>query len=42
MVTVMNLCNSEKFIYNCNPLMAVICAYAQSKKDFNTRRIQRH
>jgi len=36
MVTVMNLCNGEKLIYSCNPLMAVICAYAQSKKDFNT------
>lgn len=33
----MNLCTGEKTIYSCEPLMAVICAYAQKqKKDFST------
>ena len=36
MVTVMNLCTGEKMVYTCKPLVAVICAYAQSNGNFNT------
>jgi hypothetical protein len=36
MCTVVNLATREKLIYTCDPKIAVICAYAQSKGDFNT------
>jgi hypothetical protein len=32
----MNLCTTEKQIYTCTPKNAVISAYAQSLKDWNT------
>ena len=34
--TVMNLSTGEKLIYTCSPREAVISAFAQSKKDYNT------
>jgi hypothetical protein len=36
MVTVMNLATQEKKIYSCSPREAVVAAYAQERKDFNT------
>lgn len=36
MTTVMNLSNLEKQIYTCTPEEAVVAAFAQSRKDWNT------
>lgn len=36
MCTVMNLYDCSKQIYTCTPEKAVIAAYAQSKKDWNS------
>jgi len=36
MVTVMSLVTQQKQTYSCIPIDAVIAAYAQSKKDWNT------
>jgi hypothetical protein len=33
---VMNLCTCETITYHCNPLQAVVAAYAQSCGDWNT------
>ena len=32
----MDLINQKKYVYTCEPRIAVICAYAQSKGDFDT------
>jgi len=36
MCTVMDLINQKKYVYTCEPRIAVMCAYAQSKGDFVT------
>ena len=33
---VLNLATQEKIIYTCDPVSAVIAAYAQEKNDWNT------
>jgi hypothetical protein len=35
-VQVMNLATRQIITYTCTPRMAVICAYAQERKDFNS------
>ena len=34
MCTVMDLINQKKYVYTCEPRIAVMCAYAQSKGEF--------
>ena len=41
-VTVLNLATQKKQIYTCTPTEAVIAAYAQARRDYNTWQYQEY